>query len=317
MAEETKAGGFCPECGAKIEGAGKFCTSCGAPIGAPADEEEKKPEEKVEEAEKKEEKAEKKPEKKEEKAEKKPEKKEEKKEEKKPASASGKKKKADVPRETNSAPRADRKSADTGLRIAAFVLWALAIGFEILTILLLNGTLYIPGNLMTWLIVGIVLDLICVVIGSLLWKKANRIDPASRKDKARFFLQNQLGVIMAVIAFLPLIIILFRNKNLDPKVRKILTVIACIALVAAGLLSADFDPPSEEDLLAAESGAYEYGDGSAYWTRWGKSYHFDEDCQTLRNSEVIYNGTVAEAFEAKRDDPCDFCAGGGELSLVP
>ncbi|HQI71472.1 MAG TPA: hypothetical protein PLT47_12020, partial [Bacteroidales bacterium] len=52
------------------------------------------------------------------------------------------------------------------------------------------------------------------IIGSLQWKKANRFDPASEKDKIRFFIQNQLGAIISIIAFLPLIILIFTNKNM-------------------------------------------------------------------------------------------------------
>ena len=66
---------------------------------------------------------------------------------------------------------------------------------------------------MTWLIVFIALDLIFVVIGSLLWKKANRLNPASEKNGFKFFVQNQLGLIIAVIAFLPIVIMVFTNKN--------------------------------------------------------------------------------------------------------
>ncbi|MDO4581455.1 MAG: hypothetical protein Q4B96_02575 [Bacillota bacterium] len=194
------------------------------------------------------------------------------------------------------------------LRLIAVILWVAAIGFEILTILLLNGTLYLPGNELVWLCAGIGIDLICIVIGSLLWKKANRIDPASEKDKLKFFLWNNLGVIAAIIAFLPLIVILLKNKELDKKTKKIVTVVAVCALVLAGALSFDYDPVSEEDLAEAKSAAATLGDGSAYWTRWGKSYHLDPDCHTLMRSEVVYQGSVEEAFEASRTDPCDFCA---------
>jgi Na+/proline symporter len=206
-----------------------------------------------------------------------------------------------------------RKGSATGLRVGAVILWLAAIGFEILVILLLNGTLYLPNlPLNTWMIIGIVADLICVVIGALLWKKANDYDPASEKNKIKFFLWNQMGVIAAVAAFLPLIVILLKNKKLDPKSKKIVTIVAGVALVIAALFAIDYNPASAEDLEQAEQDSVQLGDGTAYWTTFGRSYHFDPDCQTIINSDPVYQGTVQDAFDANRNDPCDFCAGGGD-----
>jgi hypothetical protein len=216
-----------------------------------------------------------------------------------------------VPGDTSKTP----KSRATGLRITAVVLWLVAIALEILVICLLNGTLYIPGNLTMWVIIGIVLDLICIAIGSLIWKNANRIDPASEKNKIKFFLWNNMGIIAAVLAFLPLVIILIKNKKLNPKTKKIVTTIAAIALIAAIGLSIDYNPVSSEDLAEAKQEAQIQSDGIVYWTRWGHSYHFDPDCRTLQNSSVIFQGTIEEAFDAHRTDPCDFCAGGAEEKL--
>ena len=101
-------------------------------------------------------------------------------------------------------------------RICAVILWVLAIACELVAALNIFKKLEFPkfGQL-TWLIVLIVLDLIFVVCGSLLWKKANHIDPVSEKNKTKFWLWNNLGSIMAVLAFLTLIIIIFTNKDLD------------------------------------------------------------------------------------------------------
>src|SRR5690625_4768862 len=88
------------------------------------------------------------------------------------------------------------------LRLFAVLAWLIAIGGEIFAILKL-----ISDEMLTWLIVAIAGILILAVTGSLLWKKANRLDPASEKDKVRFFIQNQLGAIMAVLAFLPLVLV--------------------------------------------------------------------------------------------------------------
>lgn len=200
------------------------------------------------------------------------------------------------------------KSKATGFRIAAILMWLVAIAFEIFTITVLNGTLYLPGNSLTWVVVGIILDLVFVVGGSLAWKHANRIAPASEKDKVKFWLWNNLGVIAAVLAFLPLIVLLLRNDQLDGKTKKIVTIVAAIALVLAAGLSYDFNPVSQEDLAAANEAAFLESEGVVYWTPWGKVYHLDPDCRAIKNSDNIYYGTPAEAFEAHRTRPCSFCA---------
>jgi len=197
------------------------------------------------------------------------------------------------------------KGRATGLRIIAFVLWLAAFAFQALAIALLNGVLYLPYDQTMLLIICIGLDLVCVIIGSLLWKRANRIDPASAKNKVKFFLWNNMGVIAAVIAFLPLVIILLRNKNLDPKTKKIVSVVAAIALLVAAALSIDYNPISQEELAELKA---EVGDDTVYWTRWGRVYHLDPDCHTITKSATVYYGTIEEAVEANRHDPCYYCA---------
>lgn len=205
---------------------------------------------------------------------------------------------------------AENKKKANGLRIGAVVLWLVAIALEVLTILLINGTLYIPGNTMAYIIIGIVADLICVIIGSQLWKKANRLDPVSEKNKLKFFLWNQMGVIAAVLAFFPLVLLLLKEDDLDEKTKKILSIIAAIAMLLSVGTSIDYNPVSAEDLAQAQSDAYEYSiDGeTCYWTSFGKCYHFNPDCHTIINSNPVYTGTVAEAFEANRSKPCSYCA---------
>ncbi len=196
----------------------------------------------------------------------------------------------------------------TGLRLLAVLFWLIAIACEAFVILLFNGTLYIPGNEMVYLIGGIVLILIFVIIGSQLWKKANRIDPVSKKNKLKFYLWNQMGLIAAVIAFFPLVILLLQNKELDKRTKQILGIVAVVAFLIAGAFSIDYNPVSAEDLEQAKQDSYVLSDGTCYWTRWGRKYHFDLDCYTLSRSSVIYEGTIEEAFEANRTSPCSVCA---------
>ena len=112
-------------------------------------------------------------------------------------------------------------------------------------------------------------------------------------------------MIASVICFLPIVILLLANKDLDGKTKKIVTVVAAIALVLASLFSIDFNPVSAEELAEAQQTV---GNGSVYWTQFGKSYHLDPNCHTLMRSSKVYQGTIEEAFEANRTDPCDFCA---------
>lgn len=49
---------------------------------------------------------------------------------------------------------------------------------------------------------------------------------------------------------------------------------------------------------------------TAYWTRSGKSYHFSRECPSLSRSKNIYEGTLQDALNANKTDPCNNCAGG-------
>ncbi len=204
---------------------------------------------------------------------------------------------------------AEKKGSAAPLRIFAVVCWLLGIACEVLAVLMLKGTMYVPAeSLMTWLIAALAVDLVFVIIGSQLWKKANHIDPVSEKNKVKFTLWNNMGVIASVIAFAPIIILFLKDKDLDPKTKKIVTVVAAAALLVAGASSVDYNPVSSEELAAAEDTAVAQGVDAVYWTRFGSSYHLDPDCQTLKRSSTIFEGTIDEAFAANRSDPCDFCA---------
>lgn len=51
-------------------------------------------------------------------------------------------------------------------------------------------------------------------------------------------------------------------------------------------------------------------DRTAYWTSGGKSYHFSASCSTLARSKNILSGTLQDALDAGKLDPCDRCAYG-------
>lgn len=204
-------------------------------------------------------------------------------------------------------PTAENKGRATRLRVIAAILWILAIGAQIGAITFLFKQ---PVN-MTWIIILIVVDLALAIVGSLLWKKSNRLDPASKKNKFRFFMQSQLGLVVAVIAFLPLIIFILTSKNIDGKQKTILGAIAGIALVIAGLIGYDFNPPSVEEYTEQTSRVEELtGQNLVYWTKSGTKYHIYNDCHSI-NKDVtteIFEGPVYKARELKNiTELCKFC----------
>jgi hypothetical protein len=138
-----------------------------------------------------------------------------------------------------------QKSAATRLRIFAVIAWLIAIGTEIAGVVLLRQHKFDHGNL--GLLIGLLVVIaVFAIAGSLMWKAANKHDPARESDKARFFFQNQLGAIITVIAFLPLIVLIFMDKDMDPKNKKIAGGIGVVLAAAATLIGVDFNPPSVE-----------------------------------------------------------------------
>ena len=201
----------------------------------------------------------------------------------------------------------EEKSKATTLRIISAILWVFAIGFEVLAILFLFKKLYVPWLPQMWaMIICIVLDLICCVIAALLWKKASHLDPFRKtNNKVGFFILTQLGVIMAAICFIPLIILVLASKDkLDKKSKIIVTVVAIVALLIAGVIGADFNPISAEEKEQAE----QVLTGDVYWTAFGHKYHLYEDCGSLKNSATLYEGTVTSAIDNGRSEVCYFCA---------
>lgn len=204
----------------------------------------------------------------------------------------------------------DPKKRANCKRMWAVVCWIIAIAFEVIGILRLIDVInWFSGlELSTFLIICIVLDLIFVIIGSLLWKKANHIDPISEENKTKFWIWNNLWTILSVIAFLPLIILVFTDKDLDKKSKKLVGGIAIAALVVAGLASYDYNPVSSEQLERAEKEVLQVSpSGTVYWAKYSKKYHVDKDCPAFSNSETVYEGTVRDAYGKWLTDPCRRC----------
>jgi hypothetical protein len=139
----------------------------------------------------------------------------------------------------------DQKGASRRLRIFALLSWVVAIGGEIAGIYLLRQHKFDNGNLP--LLIGILVGIaVFAIAGSMLWKAANQHNPASKADAFRFFVQNQLGAIITLIAFLPLIVLIFMDKDMDPKNKQIAGGVGAVLAVLATLMGVSFKPPSVE-----------------------------------------------------------------------
>jgi dipeptide/tripeptide permease len=202
---------------------------------------------------------------------------------------------------------AESKGKAKSLRLFAMLAWIVAIGLEIWAIIMLKT----PPISMAWLIGLIVVDLGFAILGSVLWKKSNRLDPASEKDKTRFFIQNQLGVIISVIAFLPLVVLIFTNKDLNGKQKGILGSVAVVAMLIASIVGIDFNPASiEQYTKQTQEVEVLMGTNKVFWTESGSSYHLFHDCSYINSdrTKAIFDGTVAKARELKNiTDICDRC----------
>lgn len=204
---------------------------------------------------------------------------------------------------------AESKGTAKQLRLFAFLAWIVAIAGEIFAILKL-----LHNEMLVWLIVAIVIILVLSITGSLLWKKANRLDPSSDNDKAKFFVQSQLGAIMGVLSFLPLVIFIFTNKNLDGKTKGIAGAIGVVALLIAGITGVDFNPPSIEKYTSqinAQTDSVKQinmGKDIVYWSPEGKKYHLYEDCYTIKGHAGLSDGTVRQVWESKGiSELCKVC----------
>ncbi len=138
-----------------------------------------------------------------------------------------------------------QQAAAKRLRLFAVLSWIVAIAGEVAGIVLLYQHKFDHGNLA--LLIGILVGIaIFAIAGSLMWKAANKHDPARESEPFKFFIQNQLGAIMTVIAFLPLIVLIFMNKDMDPKNKKVAGGVGVVLAIIATLIGVSYNPPSVE-----------------------------------------------------------------------
>ena len=139
----------------------------------------------------------------------------------------------------------DQKGKAKKLRLFASLSWLVAIGTEIGAIVLLLKNTFDQGNLV--LLIGLLVVIaVFAIAGSLMWKAANKHDPATKAEAFKFFVQNQLGAIITVVAFLPLLALIFLDKDMDPKNKKIAGGVGVALAALATVIGVDFNPPSTE-----------------------------------------------------------------------
>lgn len=203
-------------------------------------------------------------------------------------------------------PAPAAKSQAGRLRIIALGLWLLAIVLELVAILWLLRPSF--DELVAsqgfpqwrwWLLLGFIAVIgVLAVAGSLLWKKANRYDPASRKEPVKFFVQNQLGAFISLLAFLPLIVMIFMNKDMDKKQKGIAGAAGIVVAIIATALGVDFKPLSQEQ-AAVESQVVTQlvGEDLVWWSAGGGVVHLCEGVSDLQNvTTQLSSGPIADAF---------------------
>jgi hypothetical protein len=138
-----------------------------------------------------------------------------------------------------------QKGAANRLRIFAALSWIVAIGAEIAGLVMLKKHKFDHGNFI--LLIGIIVVIaVFAIAGNLIWKSANKKDPASKSDTVRFFMQNQLGAIITLVAFVPLVVLIFMDKDMDPKNKKIAVGVGAIVALGTLFMGIDFNTPSIE-----------------------------------------------------------------------
>ena len=226
-------------------------------------------------------------------------------------------------------------------RLIAIAFWVVAIVIELFLIfglLLKKGLAIDPNSPNTktypflgmnlsqngyfgWIIALLIVCGILSVIGSQFWKKANRLDPTSEKNKLRFFVQNQLGAIISMIAFIPLVIMVLLSKNLKGSQKGIAAGVAILVLLVSTFAGTELNPVSIEQNSTEQALVMAYTQavtGTAadevFWVKGSKVYHLCQDTGVLNRDSKdmnIYSGTVGQAKGAgmqrlSLQKECDF-----------
>ena len=139
----------------------------------------------------------------------------------------------------------DQKTKAKKLRLFAGLSWLVAIATEIGAIVLLLKDRFNEGGLA--LMIGLLVVIaIFAIAGSLMCNAAKNHDPATKAEPFKFFVQNQLGAIITIVAFLPLLALIFMDKDMDPRTKKIAGGVGVALAALATVIGVDFNPPSTE-----------------------------------------------------------------------
>lgn len=112
---------------------------------------------------------------------------------------------------------------------------------------------------------------------------------------------------MTVIAFLPLVVLVFTNKQLDGKEKALVGGIGAVALVAiAAFTGVSWDGGPSQEQYAEEENIIVLltGEDQVYWTKSGKVFHVCEQVPDVNRESAdgnIYVGTIADAHAAGKD----------------
>ncbi len=195
------------------------------------------------------------------------------------------------------------------LRLYAIIGWVVAMGLQALSIMKL-----ISDKTLIALLGAMVVILAIAFFSARFWKKSNKLDPTSEKNALRFFLQNQLGAIMGVLCFLPMVISIFTSNTISGKTKAIAGTAAAAAMTAAGVSGAEFDAASIEKYTkeinqqneAAKS--LNINANNVYWSKAGNKYHAYKDCQYIKGKSLS-NGSIKQSWEQKGiSELCKVCS---------
>ncbi len=202
----------------------------------------------------------------------------------------------------------EAKSKAKQFRTYAILAWIAAMIVQVMSIMKL-----ISDDTLIMMIVAIVAILAIAVVGSTFWKKSNKLDPPSEKNGLKFFLQSQLGAIMGVLCFLPMVIMIFTSNSISGKTKAIAGGAASVAMTAAGISGVEFDAASiekySEEIKKQNQEAKSFGINTdkVYWSKAGNKYHAFNDCQYIKGKN-LNSGSIKDSWEAKGiSELCKVC----------
>jgi len=202
----------------------------------------------------------------------------------------------------------EAKSKAKQFRMYAIIAWVVAMIAQALSIMKL-----ISDDTLVMMIIAIVAILGLAVVASMFWKKGNKLDPPSEKNGLSFFLKSQLGAIMGVLCFLPMVIMIFTSNSISGKTKAIAGSAASVAMTAAGVSGIEWDPASVEkytkEIKKQNKAAQSFGINSdkVYWSKAGNKYHAFNDCQYIKGKNLS-SGSIKKSWEEKGiSELCKVC----------